>query len=132
MKANFPEEDRDSVQAAAAAARVVSVTESEEGSGPTQRTEGELDPQVAFGVMNFRNALSGAESDGLCFSHLQSIIRTQFGRQHFGAGIEAFWRTMADETEAFPPEFWELLAVKPHGPGGKRPPGLCGDDLEAS
>ena len=25
-----------------------------------------------------------------------------------------------------------LPAVKPHGPGGKMPRGLCGDDVEAS
>ena len=35
MKAKFPEEGRNSVQAAAVAARVASVTEPEEGSGPT-------------------------------------------------------------------------------------------------
>ena len=40
VEAKFPEEDRTSVQAAAAAARVASVTEPEEGSGPTWRPEG--------------------------------------------------------------------------------------------
>ena len=81
VKAKFPGEDRNSVQAAAAAARAASVTESEEGSGPTWRPEGEFNPQVAFEVINSRNALSGAGSDGLRFSHLQSIIRTQFGQE---------------------------------------------------
>ena len=105
VKKKFPEEDRNSVQAAAVAARVASVTEPEKGSGPTWRPEGEFNPQVAFEVINSRNALSGVGSDGLRFSHLQSIIRTQFGQEHFGAGIEAFWRRMVDEPDAFPPEF---------------------------
>ena len=42
VKAKFPEEDRNSVQAAAAAARAASVTEPEEGSGPTWRPEGQF------------------------------------------------------------------------------------------
>ena len=46
VEAKFPEEDRNSVQAATAAARVASVTEPEEGSGPTWRPEGEFNPQV--------------------------------------------------------------------------------------
>ena len=85
------------------------MTEPEEGSGPAWRPEGEFYPQVAFEVINSRNALSGAGSDGLRFSHLQSMIRTQFGQEHFGAIIEAFWRRTVDERDAFPPEFWELF-----------------------
>ena len=46
MKVKFPDEYRNSVQAAAAAARVPSVTEPEEGSGPARRPEGEFNPQV--------------------------------------------------------------------------------------
>ena len=109
VEAKFPEEDRTSVQAAAAAARVASVTEPEEGSGPTWRPEGEFNPQVAFEVIYSHNILSGAESDGLRFSHLQPIIRTKFGQEYFGAGIEAFSRRMVNEPDAFPPEFWELF-----------------------
>ncbi|CAN0328772.1 unnamed protein product, partial [Scytosiphon promiscuus] len=52
---------------------------------------------------------SGAGSDGLRFSHLQSIIRTGFGREKFGASIEAFWRRIFDDPGAFPPEFWQLF-----------------------
>ena len=48
-------------------------------------------------------------SDGLRLSHLQFIIRTQFWQEHFGAGIEAFWRRIVDEPDAFPPEIWELF-----------------------
>ena len=69
--------------------------------------ERKFNPQVAFEVTNSRNALSGAGSDDLRFSCLQSIIRTQFGQEHFG--IEAFWRRMVDEPDAFPPECWELF-----------------------
>ena len=64
---------------------------------------------MVFEVINFRNTPSGAGSDGLRLSHLQSIIRTQFGQEHFGAGIKAFWRRMMDKPDAFPPEFWELF-----------------------
>ena len=46
VKTKFPEEDQTSVQEAAAVARVASVTEPEEGSGPTWRPEGEFNPQV--------------------------------------------------------------------------------------
>ena len=109
MKAKLSEEDRNSVQAATAAASVASVTEPEEGSDPTWRPEGEFNPQVAFEVINSCNALSGAGSDSLRFLPLQSIIRTQFGQEHFGAGIETFWRRMVDEPDVFPPEFCELF-----------------------
>lgn len=109
VREKFPAEDRASVSAAAAAAVAASATEPEDGSGPAWRPEGEFDPQVAFEVINSRNALSGAGSDGLRFSHLQSIIRTGFGRENFGTGIEAFWRRIVDDPDAFPSEFWELF-----------------------
>ena len=131
MKAKFPEEDRNAVQAAAAAARVASVTEPEGGSGPKWRPEGEFNPHVDFEIINSRNALSGAGSNGLCFSHLQSIIRTQFGQEHFGAGIEAFWRRTVDEPDVFLPEFWELF-LQSNLTAGKMPPCLCGDGVEDS
>ena len=51
--------------------------------------------------------LSGSGSDGLRFSHLQLIIKTGFGRENFGAGIEAFWIRIIDGPNAFPPEFWQ-------------------------
>ena len=80
LKVKFPGKDRTSVQAAVAAARVTSVTEPEEVSGPTWCPEKGFNLQVAFEVINSRNALSGAGSDGLRVSHLHSIIRTQFGQ----------------------------------------------------
>ena len=64
---------------------------------------------MALEVIHSRNALSGAESDGLRFSHLQLIIRTDFGREKFGAGIESLWRRIIDDPNAFPPEFWQLF-----------------------
>ena len=73
------------------------------------RPEEEFDPQVSLEVINSRNALSGAASDGLCFSPLQSIIRTDFGREKFGAGIEAFWRRIIDDPSVFMPELWQLF-----------------------
>ena len=109
VKARFPEKDQTCVSEAAAAAVAASSSDPEEGGGPNWRPEEELDPQVAVEVINSRNALSGAGSDSLRFSHLQSIIRTGFGRGKFGAGIEAFWRRIIDDPNAFPPEFWQLF-----------------------
>ena len=106
VKAKFPDEDHFSISEAAAAAMAANAFDSEEGSGPKWRPEREFDPHTALEVINSRNALSGAGGDGLRFSHLQSIIRTSFGREKFGAGIEAFWRRIIDDSGAFPPEFW--------------------------
>ena len=90
VKAKFPGKDRASFFESAAAAVAASSTEPEEGSVPNWCPEEGFDSQVVLDVINSRNALSGAGSDGLRFSHLQSIIRTSFGREKFGAGIEAF------------------------------------------
>ena len=78
------------VSEAAAAAVAASSSDQEEGSVSNWRPEEEFDAQAALEVINSRNALSGAGSDGLRSSHLQSIIRTGFGREKFRAGIEAF------------------------------------------
>ena len=67
------------------------------------------DPPVALVVINYRNPLSGAGSDGLRFSRLQSRIGSGFGREKFGAGIEALGRRNIDDPNAFPPEFWQLF-----------------------
>ena len=90
VKSKFPEENQTCVSEAAAAAVAASSSDPEEGSGPNWRPEEEFDPQVALEVINSRNAFSEAGIDGLRFSHLQSIIRTGFGREKFGAGIETF------------------------------------------
>ena len=86
----FPEESQACVSEAASAAVAASSSEQEEGSVPNWRPEEEFDPQVDLEVINSRNALSGAGSDGLRFSHLQSIIMTSFGCEKIGTGIEAF------------------------------------------
>ena len=92
MKVKFPDENQTSVSEAAAAAVEASASDSEEGSGPKGRPEEEFDPQVALEVKNSRNVLSGVGSDGLRFSHVQSIIRTDFGCDKVGALVlKAFW-----------------------------------------
>ena len=106
VKAKFPGEDRASVSESATEAVAASSTEPEEVSVSNWRPEKEFDSQVALDVINSRNALSGAGSDGLRFSHLQSIIRTGFGREKFEVGIEAFWRGIFDDPGAFPPALW--------------------------
>ena len=109
VKAKYPEEDQACVSEVAAAAVAASSSDPEEGSGPNWRPEEQFDTQVDLEVINSRNALSGAGSDGLRFSHLQSIIRTGFGREKIGAGIEAFWRRVIDDPNALPSEFWQLF-----------------------
>ena len=90
VKAKFPDEDQTSTSEAAAAAVEARSSDSENGSGPKWRPEGEFDPQVALEAINSQNALPEAGSDGLRFSHLKSIARTDFGRETIGAGVEAF------------------------------------------
>ena len=102
VKAEFPEENQACVCEAAAAAVTASSSDQEEGSVPNWRPEEEFNPQVALEIVNSRNALSGAGSDGLRFSQLQSIISTGFGREKFGAGIGAFWKGIIDDPNAFP------------------------------
>ena len=106
VKARFAEEDQTRVSEAAAAAVAASSFDPEEGSGPNWRLGEEVDPQVALEVINSHNALSNAGSDGPRFSHLQSIIRTVFGRKRIGTDTEAFWRRIIDDPNTFPPEFW--------------------------
>ena len=111
MKDKFPGEERAPVSESAAEAVAASSTEPEEGSVLNWCPEKEFDSQVTLDVINSRNALSGAGSDGLRFSHLRSIIRTGFGRETFGAGIEALWRPIFDDPSAFSPEFWQHLSL---------------------
>ena len=40
---------------------------------------------------------------------MQSIIRTGFGREKFGADIKAFWRKIVDGSNNFPPAFWQFF-----------------------
>ena len=105
----IPQRRSTSVIEAAVAAVEVSASDSEERSSPKWRPEEELDPQVTLEVIDSRSALSGAGSDCLSFSHLQSIIRTDFGREKFGAGVEVLWRRIIDDPSALPPEFWRLF-----------------------
>lgn len=55
---------------------------------------------MTFEVSNSHNALPGVGDDRLHCSHLQSITRTPFREEHFGAGIDAFCRRMVDELDA--------------------------------
>ena len=38
-------------------------------------------------------------------AHLHSIVHADIGREGSGWGMTAFWRRIADEPGAFPPEF---------------------------
>ena len=92
---SIPEENQACVSKAAAAAVAASSSDQEERSGPNWRPEEEFDSQVTLEAINSRNALSDAGSDGLLFLHLQSIIRTGFGREKFGADDVEEYRFVA-------------------------------------
>ena len=106
VTARFPVKDRASDSESAAAVVAASSTEPENWSVPNSRPEEEFDSQVILDIINSRNALSGAGSDGgsdgLVFSHLQSIVRTGFGREKLGAGIETFWRPSGGRSSTTP------------------------------
>ena len=109
MKVKFPEECQTSVSEATAAAVAANSSDTEEGRGPEWRPEEEFDPLVSLVVTNSPNAPSGTGSDDPRFSHLQSIIRTGFGRGMSEIGVETFWRKTIDSPNAFPPEFSQLF-----------------------
>ena len=104
-----PSEDHAAVSAAAAAAVLASATEVEDGSAPSWRPDDEYASEVLFDVISSRSALSGPGNDGQRFSHLQSIIHTDSGREEFGQGMTDVWRKIFDEPDSFPPQFWQLF-----------------------
>lgn len=59
---------------------------------------------IVYQVYILISVLSGGRSDGLGFSRLRSIIRTQFGQSHFDAGIESLRRRVVVKPVAFLPE----------------------------
>ena len=88
---------------------LASATEVEDGNALPWRPDDEYASEVLFDVISSRNALAGPGNDGQRFSHLQSIIHTDIGREEFGKGMTAFWWKIIDEPDAFPPEFWQLF-----------------------
>ena len=109
LVAKFPSEDHAAVSAAAAAAVLANATEAKDGNAPPWRLDNKYTPEVLFGLISLRSALSGPSNNGQRFAHLQSIINTDMGREKFGRGITAFWRRLVDEPDAFPPEIWQLF-----------------------
>ena len=87
---------------------LASATEVEDGNALPWRPDDEYASEVLFDVISSRNALAGPGNDGQRFSHLQSIIHTDIGREEFGKGMTAFWRKI-DEPDAFLPEFGRLF-----------------------
>ena len=109
LVAKFPSEDDATVSTAAAETVLRSATEGGYGNAPPWRAGDEYASEVLLDVINSRSALSGPGNDGQRFSHLQSIIHTDIGREEFGRGMTSFWRRIVDESDTFPPEFWQLL-----------------------
>ena len=102
MVAKLPSEDHAAVSAAAVGALLASATD---GNASSWRSDDEYASEVLFDVISSRSAPSGPENDGQRFTHLQSTIHTDTGREEFGRGMTAFWRRTVDEPDAFPPEF---------------------------
>ena len=73
-----------------AAVVLASATNAEEGITPLRRPDNEYASEVLFDVIGSRSALSGPANDGQRFTHLQSIIHTDTGREEFGRGMTAF------------------------------------------
>ena len=104
LVSKFPSEDHAAVSAAAAAAAVIaSATEVEDRNALPWRPDDEYASEVFFDVMSSRSALSDPGNDGQRFSHLQSIIHTDIGREEFGKGMAAFRRKIVDEPDASTP-----------------------------
>lgn len=61
--------------------------------------------EMLFGVISSRIALSGSESDGQWFAHLQFIIHTSVGQEECGRGMTTHCRRIIDEPDALSPEF---------------------------
>ena len=106
LVAKFPSEDHAAISAVAAAAVLASATEAEDGNAPPWRPDNGYTSVGLFDIISSRSALSGPGNDGQRFAHLQSIIHTDIGRGEFGRGMTACWRRLADEPNAFPPDFW--------------------------
>ena len=85
---------------------LASAAEVEDGNAPPWCPDDEYTSEALFDVTSSRCALSGPGNDGQRFAHLQSIIHTDIGRGEFGRGMTACWRRLADEPNAFPPDFW--------------------------
>ena len=110
---------------------LASATEVEDGNALPWRPDDEYASEVLFDVISSRNALAGPGNDGQRFSHLQSIIHTDIGREEFGKGMTAFWWKIIDEPDAFPPEFWQLFLQSSFiAFRGKMPAGLREHDME--
>ena len=81
----------------------------EDVNAPPWRPDDEFASEVLFDVISSRSALSGPGNDDQRFSHLQSIILANIGREESGKGVTAFWWRIVDEPDAFPVEFWQLF-----------------------
>lgn len=106
MEAKISGENRASFFESVAAEVAKSSTESEEGSVPNWCLKEEVQLAGSPRRHQFSKRVIRRGNDVLRSSHLQSIIRTVFGREKFGAGIEAFRRWIFDALGEFPPVFW--------------------------
>ena len=105
---------------------LTSATEVEDGIALPWHSDDKYASKLLFDVISSRSALSGPGNDGQRFSHLQSIIYTDIGRERLGRGMTAFWPRIGDETDSFTRVLASILAVELHRIGGKVPAGCVG------
>ena len=110
---------------AAATAVLASVTDFEDSNASPWRPDDKYANEVLFNAISFCNAPSDSGNDGQRFAHLQSIIHTDIGREEFGRGMPAFWRSIVDEPDAFPPEFWQLFLQPSLTASGEKSRPVC-------
>lgn len=127
-------EDLAAVSAAATAAALASTTDVKYGHAPACRPGDEDASEVLVGAVSSHGTLPGPGNDGQRFAHLQSImpiIHADIGREACSRGMIAFWRTMTNEPQAFPPECGPLfLQTSVTALGGRRLAGLHGHYTE--
>lgn len=128
--AKFTSKDHTVVSTAVAnAVLAIAIEEEENWNDPPWFPEGDYASQVPFDAISSRSALSGPGNDGQRFAQLQSTIYTGIGQEGFRRGMAAFWRSIVDKPDAFPPELPPaLLAIEPHRVGGIVFTGLRGHD----
>ena len=128
--AKFSSKDHAVVSEAPADAVLATATEGEEGNAPVWRPNDEYASEVLFDAISSCSALSGAGNDRQRFSHLQSTIHTDIGREKFGRSITAFDGESSTSRTRSRKVLAALLPVESHHIGGKVPAGLRGHDVE--
>lgn len=88
----------------------MSATHVEDGNAPAYRREDEYTSEVLFDAISSISPLAGLVNDGHRFSNHKFFIHTDIGREQFGRGMTALWRSKVDEPDAVPKALWQLFS----------------------